>query len=107
MEQEIEHLWKFCYWGFGLCSTGFFVLAGWLWWMVGKMSQKVSHQWLEEKFEKDIKEDMDKVVRVLSEIKDALIGDFQHKGAITRLHDVEKDVASIKEKVFHHANGNQ
>jgi hypothetical protein len=36
-----------------------------------------------------MKTDFDKVVKILEEIKEALLGNFDKKGIITRLHDLE------------------
>ena len=72
----------------------------------GKLSEKVSHKWFEEKMEHEIKKDIAKVVNVLGEIKDALVGNFDKPGIITRTADaekriehIEKDIHQIKQKV--------
>ena len=106
MEQTIEHLWRIITWGLGSCLTGFLFLAGWVLMINSKMSEKVSYKWFEEKMEKEIKKDIGQVVGVLNEIKDALIGNFEKKGIITRTAEAEKriehienDIHSIKQKI--------
>lgn len=106
MESSIEHIWKFILWGFGSCITGFLFLAGWVLMINSKLSSKISYQWFEERMEKEIKKDISDVFGVLKEIKDAIVGNFEKKGIITRTAEAEKriehiehDIHEIKQKV--------
>ncbi len=62
------------------------------------MSEKVSYKWIEEKFERDIKDQMSSITIVLTEIKNAVVGSFDRPGIINRLHDVERDIKELREK---------
>lgn len=71
-----------------------------------KLSEKVSHNNFEEKIEKEVKSDMKDIVKLLGDIKDAVVGNFDHPGIITRTADaekriehIEKDIHQIKQKV--------
>lgn len=46
--------------------------------------------------EKGIKEDLDRIGDSLDEIKNFLLGTFEQKGAITKLHELEKEVNKLK-----------
>ena len=109
MMEGLVELSKFVYWGFGICVTGFFALVGWLIKlqtstgekfniMQTSISEKVSYKWIEEKFEKDIKAEMQAISTVLIQIKDAVAGDMEKPGIISRLRDVEREVVELKEK---------
>jgi hypothetical protein len=91
-----EKILSILLWGLGACVTGFLFLAGWMWWIVGQLHQRVPFSWLEDKFEKKIQKDMDEVVKVLGEIKDALVGDMHTPGLVSKVHDIEKDIKTIK-----------
>lgn len=72
-------IWDVLLWGFGLCATGFFLLAGWMWWLVGKVRIKES-----------MVEKMSEISGTLKSIESALVGDFDKKGLITRVNEIEK-----------------
>ena len=96
--EGINELSKLVYWGLGACVTGFLFLCGWLIKLQIQMSEKVSYKWIEEKFERDIKEQMSSITTVLTEIKNAVVGSLDKPGIINRLHDVERDVKELQEK---------
>lgn len=100
-----SQLWRVLLWGLGICVTGFLFLAGWMWWIVGKLHDKVSFDWIEQKFEAGINRKMDAMSDTLTEIKNALVGDFQRKGLIAKFEDTEKSIKGIQEKCerFHPA----
>ena len=77
---DISRLWTVLLWGFGLCSTGFFLLAGWMWWLVGKI-----------KIKDDMVKKMDEISVTLKSIEIALKGDYDKKGVITRVFEIEKN----------------
>lgn len=87
---------KLVYWGLGACVTGFLFLCGWLIKIQMQLSEKVSYKWIEEKFERDIKEQMTSITVVLTEIKNAVVGSLDKPGIINRLHDVERDVKDLQ-----------
>ena len=97
MDHDITQLWKVLLWGLGICVSGFLFLAGWMWNIVGKVSDKVSHKWLEEKFEKSINNKMDSMNQTMTAIKDALCGDFKSRGLIKSVEDNTKELKEIKE----------
>ena len=87
----MEHnLWEFIIWGFGFCITGFLFLAGWMWWMVGKLHDKVSYDWIKNNFQEDMNKKIDVMNMTLIQIREALIGSYEKKGVITRLADMER-----------------
>jgi len=66
-------------WGvFGACMTGFFFLVGW----IKSIESKTANI---EIIQKDVKE-----------IKEALLGTMDKKGVITKVHDQEIEIDSIK-----------
>jgi len=83
-------IWRVMLWGFGTCITGFLFLAGWMWWIVGKLHDKVSYEWIENQFQKDMNKKIDMMNKTLVDIRVALVGDYQSKGLITRLIDMEE-----------------
>lgn len=89
---------SFLRWGFGICVTGFLFLAGWMWWIVGKLHDKVSFDWIENQFQKGLNTKIDNINVTLTEIKNALVGDFNRKGLITKVDDIEKNCIAHKEK---------
>lgn len=96
MEQQVEALSKMVFWGLGTCVTGFLFLMGWIIKLQIEVTNRVSFKWIEEKFEKDLREEMKTVTMVLTEIKDAVVGNMDKPGIISRLRDVERDVAVLK-----------
>ena len=92
MENDIKQMWdviKFVAWigagAFGLCITGFFYILN-----------------SKDGFEKKIDAKVNEAVRILTEIKDALIGTMEKKGVITRVYEAEKELAEVKEKLSEH-----
>lgn len=98
MEGQLEALSKLVYWGLGSCVTGFLFLCGWIIKIQIEMAQKVTYKWIEEKFEKDMKAEMQTISTVLVEIKNAVVGDMDKPGIISRLRDVEREVVELKTK---------
>lgn len=76
---EHAHILQIIFWGLGLCATGFFLLCGWMWWLVGKIKIKES---LVEKIEE--------ISTTLKSIDMALKGDYDKKGVITRVFEIEE-----------------
>jgi hypothetical protein len=98
MEQQIANLWRFTLWGLGICTTGFFVLAGWMWYLVGQLHQRVTYSDLKGEFIKEIEKDIEKIVVSLKRIESALIGDMEKPGLMTKVRDMEKHVNRISTK---------
>lgn len=107
--EGLSELSKLVYWGLGACITGFLFLCGWLAKlqastgekiniMSKEMSEKVTYKWLEEKFEKELKEGIKELRDVLQGIHSALSGDMEKPGIISRLRDVEREVEELKAK---------
>ena len=84
LHAEVSQLWSVLLWGLGACGSGFVVLLT----LVLNMRSQV---------EKELKKDMDAIVETLNEIKNALLGTFHEKGAISKLHDLEQDIKALKE----------
>ncbi len=83
-------------WAFGLSATGFIFLCSWIIKLQIEVGKKVSYDWIEQKFEKDIKEELKLVNTFLSDIREAIVGNMKEKGIISRLNDVEKDLEELK-----------
>ena len=66
--------------------------------MLGQLHKKVTYDWIEQKFEASINHKMDTMATTLTEIKNALVGDFQHKGLIAKFEDTEKSIKGIQDK---------
>ena len=75
-----EHLvWTIMLWGFGICATGFFLLAGWMWWLVGRIRIRDGL--------------MDMVLEIknsLKTIEGTLVGNFDKKGLITKVYELDE-----------------
>jgi len=71
-------LLKIVLWVGGICTTGFFVLLT----MVLKVPGSVTHP--------------------LNQIRDALLGDFDKPGLITKVHNNGKSIADLKNKFEKH-----
>lgn len=87
ISEQIKANTNLIYKAFGVCVTGFFVLAGWMWYMIGRINE---HQ--------NLSTEMKELKEVLKEIRDAFIGDFDKKGLITKHYDLEARVKSLEEK---------
>lgn len=96
MDGQVTELSKFVYWGFGLCGTGFFFIVGWVIKIQIELSGKVTYKWIEEKFEKDLKAQMEIMNNTLAEIRNAVVGGIEKPGIISRLRDVEREVELLK-----------
>ena len=85
-------------WGLGLCATGFLFLAGWMFWLVGQLHQRVTYKDLKEEFVKDVEKDMGQVVKTLDEIKIGLFGDLRKPGSglVTFVHDLGMELKELK-----------
>ena len=90
-------LWKVVLWGFGTCISGFLFLAGWMWWMLQKLHEKVSYDWLENQFQSTINKNINEIKTTLVEIKEALVGNFKDKGIITKVDEHARELHEIKE----------
>ena len=99
---EHEFFVKLLFWGLGICVSGFFFLAGWMWWLVGKLHDKVSYEWLENQFQKNLNVKMDTMNITLVDIKNALVGTFESKGVITKVEENQQTLLLIKEKCARH-----
>lgn len=91
MESQVEQLWKILIWGFGLCFTGFVFLAGWMWWLVGQIHKRVTYEWMETKFERDIRKEISDISLSIRDIRNALLGDLatNTKGLLHRVDNIE------------------
>ena len=65
---------------FGICVTGFFVLTGWMWWMVGQIAKKASYEWIKLNMESK-----------LDDIKGALMGTMDKEGLISRVRRIDEN----------------
>ena len=86
--------------GLGVCSTGFFILFGWVIKIQVELGQKISFKWHEEVFQKELNENLTKISNGIQDINDALIGTAKEQGLVTRTRDLEKDVQKLKDKVL-------
>lgn len=59
-------------WGFGICATGFFFLAGWSWYLNAKIGAVIH------------------TAQKVDEIHIALLGDMRHEGLISRTRRMEE-----------------
>ena len=71
-------------WGFGICAAGFFTLSGCIVVLWQKMGGYIK-----------FKEERDSINKTLKEIKNALIGDFQNKGLLTKVHEHATNIETI------------
>ena len=83
--ESLKHLWTICIWFFGISTTVTIGLFGWLMKIQGKIS-------IGESLLKDVK----KIVLDLDEIKIFLKGDYDKKGFITRISDVENRMTKVE-----------
>ena len=105
MEQQLAQLWKVLMWGLGICVSGFLFLAGWCWVMLNKINKKVSHEWLENTFTKNLNhkfQDMnlkfDLLDTTMRQIRDAVCGDFDQRGIIQGIEDTKREIKDMKAK---------
>ena len=85
--ESLKHLWTLCIWFFGISTTVTIGIFGWLMKIQGKIS-------IGESLLRDIK----KIVLDLDEIKIALTGDYDKKGFISRLLDIEKRIEMLENR---------
>lgn len=94
MENEIAQLWNLLQWGLGICAGGFFLLAGWIWIILGKVRETM-----------DLGKKIEKVIESNEKIEKALLGSYDNpKGLVHRLEDlkVEHDYLKARiEKISH------
>ena len=87
MEESVGYLWKLVCWYIGLNVTkDYFVVRH-----IMKIQEEMN-------IGKDIKKSLAIVVIDLDEIKNALKGDYDAPGLVTKHYDLEKRVAVIEEK---------
>lgn len=98
---------KFAMWGFGFCFAGFSLLIGWVYTIKAEMEKRVTYDWIEGKFSRDIKKEMDELTEVLKDIRDALVGDYDKKGLIARQQDLEDAIKELRGMVTCPANISQ
>ena len=87
------------YWVGGGLTALMFMLGGRIMYFSREIEKRVTYKWIEEQFAKKIDEDIKEVIESLHKIQKGLMGEMNEPGIVTRLHDVEKDVKYIKEKV--------
>lgn len=92
----IKQLWDVLLWGLGICVTGFLFLAGWAWWIVQKLGEKASYNWIKKNLEESLDKKIDEMQITLNQIRDALVGDFEQRGLIVKQDDIEKDILAMK-----------
>lgn len=98
---------KFAMWGFGVCFAGFSLLIGWVYTIKAEMEKRVTYDWIEGKFSRDIKKEMDELTDVLKDIRDALVGNYEKKGLITRQQDLEDAIKELRNLVAASTNNHQ
>lgn len=76
-----NQLLTFVIWGFGLCTTGFFFLAGCIWWMARQLPEAKS------------------IAKDLHDIKTSLLGTMDKPGIISVLTNVRRDVEDLKRRI--------
>lgn len=96
MEEQIAQLWKLLLWGFGTCVTGFLFLAGWMWTIVQSLEKKVTYEWIETTFQKNLNCKVDALCETVDQIRDAIIGDFQNKGLMRKVDENKEEIVKIK-----------
>lgn len=84
--EGVKQIWDILLWGFGICATGFFLLAGWMWWIVQKLNGAVALQ-----------KNIENISQSIKKIEDALLGDYQHKGIISRHYDLERRIEVLEQ----------
>jgi len=73
---------------FGICVTGFFVLAGWMWWMIGQIAKRATYEWIQKNV--DVK---------LDQIKEALMGSMDKEGLISRVRRIDENCVEHRKQV--------
>ena len=80
-------------WMITYCTGGFLFLAGWMFWLVGELSRKVSYEWIEKQLKAELN-------GTLTEIRDAMLGTMQQEGLISRMRRIEDRCAlHVQEKL--------
>ena len=87
---DSKQLMDMMMWWIGISVVGFMTLAGWMWWLVGQMAKKVSYEWLESQFKQDVNRQISEQTKLLSEIRDALVGDMEQEGLISKIRRIEE-----------------
>lgn len=92
-------------WTIGICATGFLFLAGWILYLVQRIKDRPTFEWLEKQFKVEIKTDIGNLSSVLNEIRDALLGDMEREGLISRTRRMQERCVLhklIKQEVDEH-----
>lgn len=85
-------------WGLGGCVTGFLFLLGYVITLSIRIEKCVSYDWLEKTFEPRIMARFDCIEASVKEMHDYIIGNFEKKGLVSRLDDIEDRVQKLEGK---------
>lgn len=85
MEESLRQLWVFAIWFAGISTTVTITLFTWL----AKIQAKIT-------LADSIKDNIERIVKDLDEIKVALKGDYEKKGLMTKHYDLEKRVEALE-----------
>jgi hypothetical protein len=85
VEESLKQLWTLCIWFFGISTTVTLGLFGWLINITSKINVGES-----------IIKNMNTLVKDVDDIKNALIGDYDKKGLVTRHYELEKRVEELE-----------
>ena len=85
MEESLRQLWVVCIWFFGISTTVTITFFGWL----SRIQSRIS-------VGDDIKKDLDRMSQDVAEIKDALKGDYEKPGIITKHYELEKRIEVLE-----------
>jgi len=88
---KIQGNHDFIIWGLGLCAGGFGILLGLTIKSIKDIEKRVTYSWIED--------EIADTQKLLKEIKDSLIGGFEHKGLITRQNQLEEKVNTIESTI--------
>lgn len=86
-ESTIRQLWIFCLWYAGISATVALGFFGWL----ASLSNRIA-------VKENIREDLDDMANDLKAIKIALIGDFEKKGLVTKMFDLENRINDMEDE---------
>jgi hypothetical protein len=102
----LSAVWNVLLWGLGVCVSGFFVLAGWMWWLVGKVNDKATYEWIQDNLQASMDKKMDSMQDTLNQIKNAIVGDFTQRGLISKQDDIERDIEEVRKNCtkLHHVS---
>lgn len=87
MDESLRQLWSFCIWIAGIGITVFLALFGWI-----LNIHKIIF------IKEDVHKTLDKISFDLNEIREALIGDYDRKGLLTKHHELEDRVHDLEVK---------